>query len=114
MLSGTQSGCINHPTVPATHRCKRCGQPVCGHCVVTANLGRFCSEQCRDQFQEYTAKAEALEAGRKRFKSFRIGPWIRKTVVLAILVVGIGFIASVVNIPVLSPLVASIRAKLGI
>ena len=113
MLEGTQSGCINHTTVPATARCKQCSRPVCGKCVVVASFGRFCSEACRDQYQDFVNKAEVNESSRKRFSTFRIGPWIRKAVVLLILLGAIGFVASVTRIPVLSPLVRGIRAKFG-
>jgi hypothetical protein len=86
---------------------------VCGHCVVTATQGRFCCEQCRDQFIEFTTKAEALEAGRKRFSTFRIGPYIRKAVILLAVLGGIGYVATIMHVPVLSPLVRSLRSAVG-
>jgi hypothetical protein len=58
---GVESACINHLSIEATHRCKQCGRPVCGACVVPAPTGNFCSEPCRDSYQQFAERAEELE-----------------------------------------------------
>lgn len=61
MLDATLSGCINHPGIEATGRCKQCGTPFCGACEVRSANGRFCSTMCRDKYEQFAARARQLD-----------------------------------------------------
>jgi hypothetical protein len=39
--------CANHPTVPTSLRCSRCGKPICARCRVATPVGYRCYE-CAD------------------------------------------------------------------
>ncbi|GAB4321124.1 MAG: hypothetical protein Kow0059_15670 [Candidatus Sumerlaeia bacterium] len=41
--------CLNHPERIAYTRCKTCGKPLCEECMITNDLGDFCSEKCSEQ-----------------------------------------------------------------
>lgn len=113
MLEGTKSGCINHPGVEATVRCKQCGQPVCDTCVVQGPTGRFCSVACKEKHQAFMARSQQLEG--KARSSF--GVRLRKTLglIVGILVVfgAVGVVATVFEVPVLSGLVRQARGMIG-
>jgi len=50
------SVCLNHTDRLATHRCHRCGKPVCGECILAAPDGEFCSVLCLKQFRPFRAR----------------------------------------------------------
>lgn len=114
MLSGTQSGCINHPGVEAAARCKQCSRPICGACVVSGPTGIFCSAGCKEKHETFARRAQELDD--KARSSFFIK--LKGLIVWLIVVVGvafaIGFIGTAVNIPVLTPLVQQVRGIIGI
>jgi hypothetical protein len=115
MLDGTKSGCINHPGIEAVIRCKQCGKPVCGSCVVQGATGRFCSETCKEKHLAFAQHAQKLE-GKARGGTFRK---VRKAaggviVVLAVLF-ALGVIATVaVDIPVITDIAWQVRNLTGI
>ncbi|MCX5772677.1 MAG: hypothetical protein NTZ09_20730 [Candidatus Hydrogenedentes bacterium] len=61
MLDARLSGCINHPGIEATGRCKQCGTPFCGACEVPSANGRFCSAVCSEKYEQFTARARQLD-----------------------------------------------------
>lgn len=114
MLDGTQSGCINHPGVEALARCKQCGRPVCGSCVVSGPTGNFCSQPCKEKHQAFMGKAQQLD-GKARgglFAKLRaMCAWI---IILAAVCFALGVVATAVEIPVLSDIVFQIRGRIGL
>ena len=107
MLGGVASGCINHSAVEAVARCKQCGKPVCGQCVVKGPTGSFCSEECQQKNELFTKKAQDLE------KKGKLGPGaasgggsiIGKLVALVIFLVIAALASAYLNIPVIGPIV---------
>ena len=61
MLDPTASGCINHPGIEASARCKQCSRPVCGQCVIQSPQGNFCSGECSDKFAHFSGRAEQMD-----------------------------------------------------
>jgi hypothetical protein len=113
MLEGTRSGCINHPGVEALARCKQCGKPVCGTCVVSGPAGNFCSEVCKEKHQTFMSRAQQLD-GRARGTMFvKLRKLAGGLIVLAAVCVAVGVIATAVEIPVLTDLVYRIRGLVG-
>ena len=78
-----ESTCINHPSRPATGRCKRCNIPLCSECKLVAKEGTFCSEKCLAQTRVFMDRAKELgrdvRSGRSRFPG-------RVVVVIAVLI----------------------------
>ena len=113
----TRSNCINHPVAPAKARCKQCGKPVCGVCIVAGPTGQFCSDACREkhelfigQTKEYDVKARSTGLGiLHRFWKL-LGGLLGLSAVLFTL----GVIATIVEIPVLSGIVRIVRGFIGI
>ncbi len=110
MALGTGSGCINHPGVTAKGRCKQCGRPFCSACEVSGSTGRFCSDACKQKFEAFVERVQALE-GRRTGMS--VGMKLKRILGTAIgkliaLLIVIGFVCAVayfMEIPGLSPLV---------
>jgi len=103
--------------VDAIGRCKQCGGPVTQFDKVVGPTGMFCSEECKAKHEAFTQRAGSLERqtggtffGIPRFLGKNLG----RLIVLLIVLVAIGALASFVEIPVLTPLVSNIRASLGI
>lgn len=103
------SGCINHPAVEAVARCKQCGKPVCGACVVIGPTGRFCSEDCRERHAEFIKRAQVFDS--KRGPGTNLVSLLTRTLVKVILLgLVVLFAAALVtvftdiNIPFLGPI----------
>ena len=117
MLDGRLSSCINHSSVAATARCKQCGKPVCGACVVSSPFGSFCSDVCREKFETFAKRAQELERNTTQTR-WNIGVKLRQFfsfIIVVIMVFAVlGVIGTLFYIPVLSQLIFNIRAWLGI
>ena len=101
MLDGTQSGCINHPAIEAVSRCKQCGKPVCGSCVVAGPTGQFCSESCLERNQAFIQRARQLEQNHRPPSD--TGKWIRlliKIIVFLAAIATLVLLAAFFNPPV--------------
>ena len=103
--------------VDAIGRCKQCGSPVTQFNKVVGPTGMFCGDECKANHEAFTQRAGSLE--RKTGGSFFgiphfLGKAFGKLVVLAIIIVAIAGVGIIFEIPVLSPLVESVRASLGI
>ena len=102
--------------VDAIGRCKQCGSPVTQFNKVVGPTGMFCGDECKANHEAFTQRAGSLERTNKGtlFGLPRaLGKLTGQLIVLAIIVVVIGVIGTVFEIPVLSPLVESVRAKIG-
>ena len=110
------SGCINHPGVEAVARCKQCGKPVCGACVVMGTTGKFCSEVCREKHAEFVKRAQQFEA--KRGPATNLFSLLTRTVVkLVILAAVLLFAAGLITyftdfeIPVIGKMIRGLLPK---
>jgi hypothetical protein len=110
-----RAGCVNHPGFEAIVRCKRCGTPVCGRCVVMGPTGRYCSVECRENEQALRQKAADLapEPMPTR-RSLRLKKAIKNLIGLIIILTGIAAAGILFPIPVLSDFIAQIRGMLGL
>lgn len=106
MLGDMASGCINHSAVEAVARCKQCGKPVCGQCVVKGPTGSFCSESCQQKNEMFTKKARDLEKkGNMGPGAASGGSMIGKIVALLVVLAILAVAAAYLNVPVVGPLV---------
>jgi hypothetical protein len=94
------TGCINHPGVEAVARCRQCGKPVCGACVVIVLSGKFCGEECRERYENFLERAQKLDVK----KGFRAGMFARfrrlvmRAVVIAAALLLLGTVLTYFNI----------------
>lgn len=58
------AACAYHPGRPAGVRCQRCGNPICGECMVEAPVGHQC-RRCLAQGMAQTRQAEGPYGGRR-------------------------------------------------
>lgn len=113
MLSGTQSGCVNHPGVEAVLRCKQCSRPVCSACVTTGPTGRFCSPDCRHKHEVFSERAQALD-GKARGSFFvKLRGALGALVIAVAVLAAVGLVATFVEIPVLTNLTYMVRGWIG-
>lgn len=113
-MAGVPSACINHPGIEAATRCKQCGKPVCRACTVAGPTGYFCSEACNQKHQQFASRARELE-GQARSSFFpKLRGLITTLLVIAVVVVALGVVATFFPIPVLSDLTLQVRGMIGI
>lgn len=100
ILAGTTSGCINHPTIEAVARCKQCGKPVCGACVVVAYNGHFCSDACQGKHAAFVERAQELSRT-SRGAGFlsKVRFFLTKLVVFLLGFAALGFVCVYFQIP---------------
>ena len=114
MLEGTKSGCINHPGVEATLRCKQCGKPICDACVVVGATGCFCSPGCKEKHEAFTQRSQALETKARPSLLPKLKRLLTTLIVLVAVLFAAGLVATLVEIPVISPLAWKIRSVIGL
>ncbi len=117
MLDAKLSSCINHPAVSATTRCKQCGKPICPACVISSPLGNFCSDVCRERFENFTKRVQDLDRETSRAR-WNIGTKLRQffsfLIFVIVVLITLGVVGTLFNIPVLSQVVFFVRSWLGI
>jgi len=114
-LSGVGSVCVNHPSVEAVGRCKQCSKPFCNACKVQGPTGYFCSAECKQKHEIFVKRAQELDVKKGGAGiGFLLGKLMGLLIAVAIIAVILGVVGSVVQVPVLSPLVHSVRASIGI
>ncbi len=114
MLDGTQSGCINHPGVESTVRCKQCGKPVCDTCVQSGPTGRFCSADCRQKHETFYQQAQQLDGKGGSGTFTKVKKLVGALIVLAVALAAVGVVATVFELPVLSDITRQVRGMIGI
>lgn len=62
--AGAPTVCSYHPGRPAGVRCQRCGNPICGECMVEAPVGHHCP-RCVAQGMAMTRQVEGPYGGRR-------------------------------------------------
>ena len=114
-LSGTASGCINHPSVEAVGRCKQCSKPICAACKIPGPTGVFCSAECKQKHEVFVKRAQELDVKKGGlgigYILSRIVGW---AVALLIIAIVLGVVGTIFSVPVLSPLVQSVRNSIGL
>jgi len=110
--TGIRADCINHRGVEAVARCKQCNKAVCKSCLVVSAKGRFCSEACRDSYEEFFKRAQEAEARKgPSAKGAKALQFVGKILVLLLALVFIGAVLTffdLVDIPMLSELVRKV------
>ena len=114
MLDGTQSGCINHPGVESTTRCKQCGRPVCNTCVVQGPTGRFCSAPCKQKHETFSQSAQAQDVKGRKPLFTQAKNFVVTLIIVAAVLGAIGVACTVFEVPVLSDLTRSVRGMIGV
>ena len=96
----SSTGCVNHPGIEAVARCRQCGKPVCGSCVVIGVTGKFCSEDCREKHAHFVESAQKLELekGVRAGLFTRLKRWTVKLVMFAVALVSLGLVLTYLNI----------------
>lgn len=114
MLKGTATGCPNHPSIEATVRCKQCSKGVCKACAVPGATGVFCSEVCRDKHALFYQRAQEMDGKARSTALLQARKFLTTLIVIAGVLFALGFVASMVFIPVLTPIVETVRGIIGI
>ncbi|HOS03939.1 MAG TPA: hypothetical protein PKZ01_12720, partial [Candidatus Hydrogenedentes bacterium] len=88
-------------------------------CQISGPTGRFCGEECKQKHEGFVQRVQQMEGRRSGMgmgiKLKRIlGTVIGKIIVILIILIFIGIAATLVQIPVLSPIVQSVRNMIGI
>jgi len=117
LMTGAKTiGCINHPGVESVGRCLQCSKPVCKQCGIVSASGLYCSEACREKYEQYMHRAQALDA-EKKIKGgvfFRFRQTLGVLVTLLVILFVLGCVASWTYIPLLTDVTARIRSLFGI
>lgn len=114
MVDVTQTGCINHPNMPAVNRCKQCSKPTCHKCTVVGPTGKFCSDQCSATHQAFIQRAQALETRARGTFFVKVRGFISTLLFLAVVCLAAGVVSTVFYIPVLTDLTHWVRRIIGI
>jgi hypothetical protein len=116
MTGAKMIGCINHPGMEAVGRCLQCSKPVCKQCGIVSVTGLYCSEVCREKYEQYMHRAQALESekGYKRGFFFGLKRAVGVVITLAVILFVLGCVASLTYIPLLTDVTTRIRSLLGI
>jgi len=114
MLKGTEAACINHPSVHAALRCKQCSSPVCDACVVPGPIGRYCSAVCKEKHEAFHQRVQKMD-GKAGTASFtKVKTMITTLIVFLAVLFAVGFVASTVEIPIVSEITYRVRDMIGI
>lgn len=110
------AGCINHPGVEASARCRQCGKPVCTPCVIPGAGGAYCSDICRDKHEQFLRQARDLdlERGVRRGIFVRLRQWVSTLIVFAALALMLGVLGTVFYVPVITEITLKVREVLGV
>lgn len=113
MLDATRSGCINHPGIEATVRCKQCGKPVCDTCVVIGPSGRFCSAGCQQRHLAFVQRAQQLDGKARTGVFMRVRNAVGALIVIAAVAGAVLFVGHMFEIPVLKDIAQKALALIG-
>jgi len=83
--------------------------------VVGGPTGRFCSFECREKHEKFVKDAQGCELGKKRGGglSRTIRSLVSSAVVLAAVLLALGVVCSLFEVPVLSGLTRMVRGRIG-
>ncbi|MCC6795091.1 MAG: hypothetical protein IT366_08225 [Candidatus Hydrogenedentes bacterium] len=113
-LSGVASVCVNHPSVEAVGRCKQCSKPFCAACKIQGPTGFFCSADCKQKHEVFVKRAQSLDVKKGGlgigYALSKMMGWAIAVLIIAVVLVVAG---TIFNIPVLSPIVHSVRGTIG-
>ncbi len=116
MTGAKTIGCINHPGVDAVGRCRQCSKPVCKQCGIVSTNDLYCSEACREKYEQYMHRAQSRESEKEYKPGFF--PQLRQllgiVITFAVILFVLGCVASLTYIPLLTDVTTRIRSLLGI
>lgn len=97
-------------------RCKQCHTPVTSSSRVTGPTGLFCSAECKEKHEAFLRRAHELESHKRVPLSlaFRIRKLASTVVSLVVLLVILGLIAILFDIPVAAPVVRRVLGMFGL
>ncbi|HNR29355.1 MAG TPA: B-box zinc finger protein [Candidatus Hydrogenedentes bacterium] len=113
MVDATRSGCINHPGVEATVRCKQCGTPVCNTCVVIGPTGRFCSAACQQRHVAFTQRAQQFEGKGRSNVFMRLRNVVGALIVVAAVAGAVLVVGYMFEVPVLKDIAQKALVLIG-
>ena len=111
-----ESGCTNHPSVPAAGRFKQCGKPFCSTCESRGPTGRFCGDACRTQNEAFQQRAQKLDSMSSKTGGFvaKFSSLLKKVVIfggIAVIIVVIarqmGYAVPILN-NILNPFLSAV------
>jgi hypothetical protein len=96
-------------------QCAQCGGPVTERDKVVVSEGPFCSMECREQYEEYLQRLEEAEGRPKPGWSLRytVRRLIRFVILLALVLVLVGFFAVTFDIPHVTPFYERLLESIG-
>ena len=98
-------------------QCKQCGGPVTDMDQVVGETGIFCSDKCRDQYEEFAKRAVEMEDAHKkprRRTRFLLTLLYRRLVPILLVVIVLGAVAYFLDLPFLGPLVGDLLGRIGL
>jgi len=113
-MAGGLGGCINHPGIEAAARCKMCGKAVCRSCVTPGPTGYFCSDTCRQKHEHFAVRAQEMDGKARGVFFVKLRKFVLNVLVAAAVLFAIGFVATFIEIPLLSGIVRMVRGFIGI
>lgn len=114
MMKGTESTCVNHPATHATARCKMCSKPLCDACIVPGPVGVYCSTVCKDKHTLFQQRVQTMDQKGRGSSFVKAKSAITTLIVFLAILFAIGFLASTIEIPVVSDITYKIRDLIGI
>jgi hypothetical protein len=82
---------------------------------VKGPTGNFCGQECKQKHESFTQRAATMDAMRKPSSLMaKLKRLVGKLIVVLILLVGLGVLGTLVEIPVLTPIVETVRGIIGI
>jgi len=104
------ASCVSHPGNDVVARCRQCTKPVCGLCVVVGPTGKFCSDTCREQHEQFMRSAQQQDLRKDPhaglFTHFR--RFVMKLVMYAVALLALATVLThleIVDIPVVGDII---------
>ncbi len=114
-LSGVGSVCVNHPMIESVGRCKQCSKPFCNACKIQGPTGFFCSAECKQKHEVFVKRAQELDVKKGGLGvGYLLSKILGWAVALLIIAVVLGVVGTIFSVPVLSPLVQSVKNSIGL
>jgi len=114
MSNGIGATCVNHVHMEAVVRCKQCSRPICAACIIAGATGRFCSAACKEKHEAFTERAQKMDGKARSAFFVKLRALILTIIIFLAVAFAAGFLASTVEIPILTDLTWAVRDRLGI
>ncbi len=113
MVDVSQTGCIHHPNMQATNRCKQCTVPTCHKCTVVGPTGKFCSENCKNIHEAFIRRSQDLNTTARSSFFVKMRSRVATLLFIGVVLFAAGVVGTVFYIPVLSELTQRVRGIIG-